>query len=175
MIAVEIQNEIGSSRIIRKYCEFLVAFSNSWKLLLKKTGKNSENITLMGLYSSIIGIGFAPFSCELVKSSCFHCFHSHLTQQLLVTSSEPFQNIQQIQSQAIIWHHSGVTKYALIIVPRVDDLSPTAHINHSLFTKPQFWQIFTLFQKKDEQVNWNENCFVRLFLLLEIWLVKKTG
>lgn len=93
----------------------------------------------MGLYSSITDIGFAPFLCELFKSSsCFHCFHSHLMRQLLVTSSEPFQNIQQIQSQAIIWHHSGMTKHDLIIVPCVDDLSPTARINHPLFTKPQF-------------------------------------
>lgn len=57
---------------------------------------------------------------------------------MLMTSSVPFQNIQQIQSQAILWHQSGITRDDLVIVKCVDDLSPTIDRDHSHLTKPQF-------------------------------------
>lgn len=68
-------------------------------------------------------------------------YHTTIISDILVTSSVPFQNIQQIESQAILWHQSGVTEDDLVIVKCVDDLSPTTDRDHSHVTNPQFWQI----------------------------------
>ena len=61
-------------------------------------------------------------------------YHTTIISDILVTASVPFQNMQQIQSQATLWHQSGMTKDDLVIVKCVDDLSPTTDRDHSHFT-----------------------------------------
>lgn len=127
------------------------------------------------LHFSNIDNVFAPISCEIFSSlSWFYFFHSCITQQLLVISSVSFQNIQQIQSQAIIWHQSGITKDHLTVAKCVDDLSPTRDRNQSLFTTYlSFDRFCTSSQKKVWRVKWNEGCFTCWFLFLRIRFVRK--
>lgn len=131
-------------------------------------GENNNS----SLHFSNVDNVFAPISRELFSSlSWFYFFHCCITQQL---SSIPFWNIQQIQSQAIIWHQSGITKDHLTVAKCVDDLSPTRDRNHSLFTKYLSFDRFCVSsQKKVWRVKWNEGCFMCWFLFLRIRFVRK--
>lgn len=122
-----------------------MALSNFAKALLKANQiavAREEKGTLMALYGSPILILYlhqfeVKFFLFVMLLFFPLSYHTTVICDILMTSCVPLQNIEQMQSQAILWHQAGMTQGDLVIVKCVHDLRPTTHRDHSCFTKPR--------------------------------------